>query len=101
MHAGGNRSVPMCAINTTPLVDVMLVLLVAPILSLPIMSEALKGDMPAPDRPPEIVDVDIYNDGAISLNGEAIMSMPQLEQQFMESAPSSPNSVCGLRSRKS
>ena len=37
-------------INTTPLIDVMLVLLVTLIITLPIMTHAVKLDMPNPNR---------------------------------------------------
>jgi len=42
----------MCDINTTPLIDVMLVLLVTLIVSLPIMTHAVKLDMPQNNNPP-------------------------------------------------
>jgi biopolymer transport protein ExbD len=97
MNVGGDRSGPMCDINTTPLIDVMLVLLVTLILSLPIMTHAVKLDMPPPnlnnpppDQLPEIINLDIYYDGAISWNGEAIKTMQQLEQQFVEAAAKDP-----------
>jgi biopolymer transport protein ExbD len=97
MNVGGDRSGPMCDINTTPLIDVMLVLLVTLILSLPIMTHAVKLDMPPPnlnnpppDQLPDIINLDIYYDGAIAWNGEAIKTMQQLEQQFVEAAAKDP-----------
>jgi len=97
MNVGGDRGGPMCDINTTPLIDVMLVLLVTLILSLPIMTHAVKLDMPPPNlnNPPptdlpEIINLDIYYDGAISWNGEAIKTMQQLEQQFVDAAAKDP-----------
>ncbi len=87
----------MCEINTTPLIDVMLVLLVTLILSLPIMTHAVKLDMPPPNpnQPPpkelpETINLDIYYDGAISWNGEAVKSMADLESQFVEAAGKDP-----------
>jgi biopolymer transport protein ExbD len=59
-NAGGGV---MCDINTTPLIDVMLVLLVTLIVSLPIMTHAVKLDMPQnnnpppPDQRPEVIDL--------------------------------------------
>lgn len=41
----------MCEINTTPLIDVMLVLLVTLIITLPIMTHAVKLDLP--QAPPQ------------------------------------------------
>ena len=66
----------MCDINTTPLIDVMLVLLVTLIVTLPIMTHAVKLDMPPPNpnQPPppvqpEIINLEIYYDGTIAWNG--------------------------------
>jgi biopolymer transport protein ExbD len=42
----GTAGEEMCDINTTPLIDVMLVLLIMLILTLPIMTHAVKLDMP-------------------------------------------------------
>jgi len=49
MTGASNEGGVMCDINTTPLIDVMLVLLVTLILSLPIMTHAVKLDMPPPN----------------------------------------------------
>ncbi len=48
MSVGENDGDAMCDINTTPLIDVMLVLLIMLILTLPIMNHAVKLDMPNP-----------------------------------------------------
>ena len=42
----------MVDMNTTPLIDVMLVLLTLLILTLPIQTHAVKLDMPRPNTPP-------------------------------------------------
>jgi len=45
----------LCDINTTPLIDVMLVLLVTLIVALPLMTHAVKLDLPvAPTAPPRL-----------------------------------------------
>ncbi len=97
MNVGSNEGGVMCEINTTPLIDVMLVLLVTLILSLPIMTHAVKLDMPPPNpnQPPppvqpEIIDLDIYYDGTIAWNGQTIPTMEQLEQQFQAAAAKDP-----------
>ena len=43
---------PMCDVNTTPLIDVMLVMLVMLIVTLPISTHAVKLDMPKADNQP-------------------------------------------------
>lgn len=81
----------MCEMNTTPLIDVMLVLLVTLIVSLPIMTHAVKLDMPPPnpnqpppETKPEVVDLDIDSDGAVVWNGEVLASFDDLERHFRE-----------------
>ncbi len=66
----------MVEINTTPLIDVMLVLLVLLIVTLPIQTHAVKIGMPAatddpPIRPP-VVELAVDFDGAISWNGTRV-----------------------------
>jgi biopolymer transport protein ExbD len=96
MSAGSTEGAPMCDINTTPLIDVMLVLIVTLIVTLPIMTHAVKLDMPPPnnqpppDTQPEIINLDIYYDGTVSWNGQTIPTLDQLEQQFEQAAAKDP-----------
>ncbi|HEX6018563.1 MAG TPA: biopolymer transporter ExbD [Burkholderiaceae bacterium] len=67
----------MIDINTTPLIDVMLVLLVMLIITIPIQTHAVKLNMPIapsaqPPKPPEIVRIDIDFDGTIGWNGTMV-----------------------------
>lgn len=85
----GTGGEAMCDINTTPLIDVMLVLLVTLIVSLPVMTHAVKLDMPnpnaqppPPDQPPEVVDLEIDSDGTVVWNGTPVTGMEQLEGYF-------------------
>ena len=74
----------MVEMNTTPLIDVMLVLLIMFIMSLPIQSHAVKLDMPRPNSnnqprtPPSVVDLEIDFDGTILWNGNIVSSYDQL-----------------------
>jgi biopolymer transport protein ExbD len=96
MSVGSSEGSVMCDINTTPLIDVMLVLLVTLILSIPIMTHAVKLDMPPPrDTPPppvqpDIINLDIYYDGTVSWNGQTIPTLEELEQQFQQAAAKDP-----------
>jgi biopolymer transport protein ExbD len=70
---------PVAEINTTPLIDVMLVLLVMLIITLPQQKHAVKLDTPIPCDPceqppprPEAIRVTIEGDGLILWNGEAV-----------------------------
>lgn len=67
----------MVEMNTTPLIDVMLVLLTLLIITLPIQTHAVKLDMPKPmENPPppltQPVDLGIDFDGTITWNGQAV-----------------------------
>ena len=67
----------MVEMNTTPLIDVMLVLLTLLIITLPIQTHAVKLDMPAPNAtPPKIipqtVDLGVDFDGTITWNGATV-----------------------------
>jgi biopolymer transport protein ExbD len=86
---GGSSGATFCDINTTPLIDVMLVLLVTLIITLPIMTHAVKLDMPnvtnpppPPPTPPEVIDLEIDFDGTVVWNGTAVSSLTQLEGYF-------------------
>jgi biopolymer transport protein ExbD len=67
----------MIEMNTTPLIDVMLVLIVMLIITLPIQTHAVKLDMPnpntpPPETPPEVVDLVVDFDGTITWDGQVI-----------------------------
>ncbi|HEY1899260.1 MAG TPA: biopolymer transporter ExbD [Steroidobacteraceae bacterium] len=108
MSVGGSGDAEMCDINTTPLIDVMLVLLIMLILTLPIMNHAVKLDMPNPNAPPppptqvqpEVIDLEIYSDGTIVWNGNAIPAtneMRTLEGYFQSEAGKDPQPEIHLR----
>lgn len=92
----GGPEKEMCDINTTPLIDVMLVLLVTLIMTLPVQTHAVKLDMPppSPNPPPlvkpEIIDLAIYFDGTIVWNGTTIPDLETLRKQFIEAAAKDP-----------
>jgi biopolymer transport protein ExbD len=58
MAVGGNDDEPMMDINTTPLIDVMLVLLIMFIITIPIQTHAVKLDLPQdqPNQTPPPID---------------------------------------------
>ena len=83
-------------INTTPLIDVMLVLLTLLILTLPIQTHAVKLDMPRPDQaPPEsnteanIVELGVDFDGTITWNGERV-DRDTMDTKLFEAAKMKP-----------
>ncbi len=70
-------SAPMSEINTTPLVDVMLVLLVIFIITAPLMTHAVRIDLPKAssqllNEKPEVVSISIDHAGKIYWNDMAV-----------------------------
>ena len=81
----------MMEINTTPLIDVMLVLLIMFIITIPIQTQAVKMNMPIgpsspPPKPPEIVRIDVDFDGTIGWNGIAVADRAELENKLAQVA---------------
>jgi biopolymer transport protein ExbD len=67
----------MVEMNTTPLIDVMLVLLTLLIITLPIQTHAVKLDMPKPNQkppevPPVVVTLEVDFDGTVLWNGTPV-----------------------------
>jgi len=84
----GGGSGPMADINTTPLIDVMLVLLIIFMLTAPILAHRVRVDLPQKtdqivEQVPEIVKIRVEANGALIMN-ELPVSAVQLEQKFVE-----------------
>ncbi|MGZ5206383.1 MAG: ExbD/TolR family protein [Caldimonas sp.] len=74
--SGGEAEV-MMDINTTPLIDVMLVLIIMLIITIPVQLHSVNLNMPVgtpppPLKEPVVVTIDIDFDGTVSWNGEPI-----------------------------
>jgi biopolymer transport protein ExbD len=81
----------MMDINTTPLIDVMLVLLVMLIITIPIQLHSVNLNMPTGNPPPppvlpEIVKIDIDNTGVVYWNGLPVPDRAALEDKLKASA---------------
>ena len=79
MSAGQDDGEPIMAMNTTPLIDVMLVLIIMFIITIPIQTHAVKIDLPVnnPNPPPQVIKPDVNNltvdtGGAILWNGSPV-----------------------------
>ncbi len=96
MQVGGAEGEEMVDINTTPLIDVMLVLLVMLIITLPVMTHAVKLDMPNANNPPpppqqpDVITLEIDFDGTIVWDGTVVKDMPTLEGYFRTEAAKDP-----------
>jgi biopolymer transport protein ExbD len=74
---GGGEGEVMVEMNTTPLIDVLLVLLVMLIITIPIQTHAVKLDMPPPNThppltPPTVVNINIDFDGTVEWNSTPV-----------------------------
>ena len=92
---------PMSDINVVPLVDVMLVLLVIFIITAPLLTNAVKIDLPkATSNPnitkPEHIEFGIREDGSLYWNGETV-TMESLPARFAEEAKKQPQSELHIR----
>ncbi len=81
----------MIDINTTPLIDVMLVLLVMLIITLPIQLHSVNLNMPVGNPPPQLVKpdvlkIDIDQDSRIYWNGELLPDRATLEEKLSAAA---------------
>ncbi len=95
---GGSSGDPdvMVDINTTPLIDVMLVLLIMLIITIPIQLHAVNlnmpvGNPPPPKTPPVVVQVDVDFDGTIYWDGKVVPGRPELEAKLAEVAAQGAN----------
>jgi biopolymer transport protein ExbD len=92
---GGGEGAPMVEMNTTPLIDVMLVLLIMFIITIPPQTHAVKLDLPPPAPPTNIqqdpkfntVDIDFLNN--IYYNKQEV-SIDQL-RSYLQQAAEDPN----------
>ena len=92
----GDSADPMVEPNVIPLVDIMLVLLIIFIITIPVMTHAVKLDMPQATPPtedlvqPEVIDLMIDFDGTILWNGTVVPSVDTLDVYFRREAQKDP-----------
>ncbi len=86
---GGDDPETMLDVNTTPLIDVMLVLLVMLIITIPIQLHSVNLDMPPPNNQtpptePIVHEVAIDFDGTVFWDGAAVPNHAALEAKLSE-----------------
>ena len=107
MNVAGAQREPevMIDINTTPLIDVMLVLIIMLIITIPIQTHAVKLNMPVgkpppPITPPQVVTIDVDFDGTLIWNGETLSGRPELEARMRGAAAMQEQPEIHLRPNK-
>ena len=98
-------SAPMAEINMVPLIDVMLVLLVIFIITAPLLTHAVKIDLPrASSHPnmtkPQNIQLGVRTDGEIFWNGEAV-DLATLDTRMKTAAAINPQPELHIRADRS
>ena len=87
MSGGSDDGQPMMEMNMTPLIDVLLVLLIMFIITIPIQTHAVKVDLPVNSKNTPVVDpqknkVTISKDGQVAWNGTPVDDL--LLRQYLD-----------------
>jgi biopolymer transport protein ExbD len=101
---GGGEDEPMMEMNMTPLIDVLLVLLVMFIITIPVMTHAVKLDMPRPTNAPKlsepvVINLEIDFDGTVLWNGSPV-TVDALDGYFRREAANDPQPELHIRPNK-
>jgi biopolymer transport protein ExbD len=92
--------------NTTPLIDVMLVLLIMFIITIPVQLHSVEMNMPPPSNvkppvEPEVVKIDIDENSLVYMNGVAVAGQQDLEYKLSLLAKQEVQPEIHLRPNKS
>ena len=103
---GGGEPDVVLDINTTPLIDVMLVLLIMLIITIPIQTHAVKLDMPVGPPPaaapvqPDVVRLEVDFDGTIVWNGQLVPDRAELDARLAAAAQQAVQPEVHLRAHR-
>lgn len=100
--SGGDDDEVVCEMNTTPLIDVMLVLLIMLIITIPIQTHAVKLNMPTSGassnaEPPKVIEIAVSETGLITWDGSYVADRDALEAKILEVADLEPQPEIHLR----
>ncbi len=93
----------MIDMNTTPLIDVMLVLLIMLIITIPVQLHSVNLDMPLPTNAakkadPVVVKIDVDENSVIHWNGAPLVSRAEMEVKLKEAVAMQPQPELHIRS---
>ncbi len=102
---GSGEDEVMMDINTTPLIDVMLVLIIMLIITIPVQLHSVNLNMPAgtpppPTPPPIVITIDVDFDGTVLWNGETLADQTALESRLAATAAQPDQPEVHLRPNK-
>ena len=98
-----NEPEVMMEINTTPLIDVMLVLLIMLIITIPAQLHSVNLDLPVAAPPtkkvePVVIKIEVDANNQISWNGKALASREELQSKLQETSQREPQPELHVRS---
>lgn len=106
MDSSGGSGEPevMMDINTTPLIDVMLVLLIMLIITIPVQLHTVNLDMPVGTPPlkkvdPVVIKIDIDSRGVVNWNGVALQGRSELDARLTEAHAMQPQPELHIKSQ--
>jgi biopolymer transport protein ExbD len=88
MSGGKDDGAPMMEMNTTPLIDVMLVLLIMFIITIPVATHSIDIDLPVaspPDTPPPLLDP-VKNKVVLTANNQILWNGTPINQATLENS---------------
>jgi len=93
----------MIDMNTTPLIDVMLVLLIMLIITIPSQLHSVNLDMPTPTNAvkktdPIVIKINVDDQNTISWNGKPISSRAELDEKLNLASQQQPQPELHIRS---
>ncbi|MBP8149218.1 MAG: biopolymer transporter ExbD [Limnohabitans sp.] len=93
----------MVDMNTTPLIDVMLVLLIMLIITIPAQLHSVNLDMPLPSNAakkvePVVIRIDVDAASVVNWNGKPVESRADLEAKLKEAVAMQPQPELHIRS---
>ncbi len=105
MNVGTHEDEVMIDINTTPLIDVMLVLIIMLIITIPVQLHSVNlnmpvGNPPPPTKPPVVVTIDVDFDGTVLWNGETLPDAQALDAKLRQAAAEADQPEVHLRPNK-
>lgn len=104
MHIGNNgeEDEVLSAINTTPLVDVMLVLLIIFLITVPVVTHTVPVTLPQESNQPRItkpdnINISVTQAGAVYWNEKQVSSNEELVQRLKDIATKNPQPEVQIR----
>lgn len=100
--SGGDDYGTMSEINTTPLVDVMMVLLIIFLITIPVITKQVKVTLPKAVNAlekvkPKDINIAVTTDGTVYWDGDKVSSMQRLVQYVEIAAHKNPQPVVHIR----